>query len=239
MKNTKVMKLNFGPETLLAFFLLLTTAFTASAQKSIVSDAFSKHGIDVSILNPDNLKRPDDYAFDFKQTVTTTGKQSVTVARFDPSSPKEEQWTVISLDGKTPSKGDIYSFRKNQAKSETPQPDDSSYKIEKENSDYLVISFKMDPNSIPKDASFMKDCRSYLSINLKTKKLEQSQIINEKPVKIKILTADKFEGTLKYNWNAQAKRYFSANEDVNIQAKFIGQAVNVQTTTEYSNYTRK
>ncbi|PTS93600.1 hypothetical protein DBR11_24995 [Pedobacter sp. HMWF019] len=239
MKNTNVIKLNFGPKMLLAFCLLLTSTFTASAQKSAVLDAFSKHGIDAGILNPDNLKRPDDYAFDFKQTVTTTGKQNITVARFDPSGPKEEQWTVVSVDGKTPSKGDINSFRKNQAKSETPLPDDSSYKIEKENSGYLVISFKMDPNSIPKDASFMKDCKSYLSVNLRTKRLEQSQIINEKPVKIKILSADKFEGTLKYNWNAQAKRYFSATEDVNIQAKFIGQAVNVQTSTEYSNYTRK
>lgn len=239
MKNNKVMKLNFGMKVLFPLLLLMSIMLRVSAQKPVVLEIFSKYGIDPAILNSDELKRPDGYAFDFKQTVATAGKQTVTVAKFDPSSPNGEQWTVVSLDGKTPSKGELNSFRKNQVISATPKPDDSSYKIEKENQDYLQISFKLDPNSIPKDAAFMKDCKSYLTVNLKTKKLEQSQIINEKPVKIKILTAEKFEGISKYNWNAQEKRYLITAEEVNIQAKFMGQAVNVQTSTAYTNYTRK
>lgn len=227
-------------KALVALFVLVGSALTVSAQKSVVSDAFSKHGLDASLLNPESLQQPEDYAYDFKQTTITAGKQTTIVAKFDPSNAKEEQWTVVSVDGKSPSKSEINTFRKNQAKqSSSDLADDASYKIEKESGDYLVVSYKLNPGSIPKDAPFMKDCRSYLTINLKTKKLEQAQVLNEKPVKIKILSADKFDIVTKYSRNDQAKRYFAVNQTLNMQAKFMGQAVTVETTTEYSNYTKK
>ncbi|MBE9602335.1 hypothetical protein [Pedobacter sp. MC2016-24] len=220
-------------------FLLVISAITAAAQKSIVLDAFSKHGIDAGMLNADNVEAPADYAYELKQTTITSAKKNTIVAKFDPSAPKEEQWTVVSVDGKSPSKSDINSFRKNQNKQSTSQPDETSYRIEKETPDYLVVSFKSDPNTLAKDAAFLKDCRQHMTINLKTKKLEQIQGLNEKPVKINILNADKLDLLIKYSRNDQDKRYFPVNQELNIQAKFLGQAVNVQTITEYSNYTKK
>lgn len=228
-----------GMKTLTALFFLVI-ATTASAQKSAVLDAFSKHAIDVSILNADNLQQPNDFAYDFRQTTITAGKQTTTIAKFDPSGPKEEQWTVVSVDGKSPSKSDINSFRKNHSKQPASnQTDESSYKIEKETSDHLVISYKSNPGPADKDAAFMKDCRLYMTVNLKTRKLEKVQAINEKPLKIKILNAEKFDLVIKYNWNDQGKRYFPASEELNILAKFIGQAVTVQTISEYSNYAKR
>lgn len=225
---------------LLALFILMAFSDNVSAQKTAVLNAFSKHGIDAGILSPTNTQEPDDYAFDFKQTTITAGKTNVIVAKFDPSQAKEEQWTVLSVDGKSPSKGDISSFRKNQSKPQSSnQADEASYRIEKESADYLVVSYKPDATVLPKDAAFMKDCRLFMTINLKTKKLEQVQAINEKPVKIKILNADKFDLTIKYTKNEQAKRYFPVVQDLNMQAKFMGQAVSVQTLTEYSNYSKK
>lgn len=245
MKNTKTVTLNnkFGLKsgaTLVALFFMVMSAFTASAQKSTVLTAFSKYGINTGILNPDNLEQPENYAYDLKQTTITTGKQIVTVAKFDPSSPKAEQWTVVSIDGKAPSKSDISTFRKNQAKSTSSnKTDEASYKIEKESPDHLVVSYKTDPASLDKDAAFMKDCRLYMTINLKTKKLEQVQALNEKPVKIKILNAQKLDIVTKYTKDEQANRYLITTQDLNISAKFLGQALDVQTISEYSNYTKK
>ena len=221
-------------------FLLMITTFTASAQKSTVLSAFSKHGIDAGILNADNLQQPVDYAFDLKQTTITTGKQTVIMAKFDPKGPKDEQWTVVTVDGKAPSKSDINGFRKNQNKqAASNQPEEASFRLEKETPDHLVVSFKQDPGTISKDAAFLKDCRLYMTINLKTKKLEQLQAVNEKPVKINILNADKLELVTKYIKIDQGQRYFPMHQDLNISAKFMGQAVNVQTITEYANYTKK
>lgn len=243
MKTTNAITMKgkqFGMKSLLALFLLVASTFTASAQKSAVLDALAKHHIDASILNPESIKEPSDYGYDLKQTTIAAGKESITIANFDPSKPKEEQWTVVSLDGKSPSKSDIKTFRKNQSSpDDSSKPDESSYKVEKESPDYLVFSYKLDPNSIPKEAAFMKDCRSIMTINLKTKKLEQSQTVNEKPLRIKILTAEKFDLIMKYSWNEQAKRYVPIYQDLNMVAKFLGQSANVQTTTEYTNYAKK
>lgn len=259
MKNTKAMTLadlgkikvanleetksglNEGQmKTLLILFILVIFTLTASAQKPVVLSALSKHGIDAGVLNASNIQKPDGFTFDFKQTTITAGKQAVIIARFDPSSPKEEQWTVVSADGKSPSKSDINTFRKNHnTPPVTARPDESSYKIEKETSDQLVISYKQDPSSMTKDAAFMKDCRFYMTINLQTKRLEQVQALNEKPLKIKILTAEKFDLLAKYSWNNQAKSYVPVSEDLNMVAKFLGQSTSIQTVTEYSNYTKK
>lgn len=229
-----------GIKHLVMLSLLVVSALTVSAQKSVVAEALSKHGIDAGILDPEALQQPSDYAYDLKATTTVAGKQTVTLAQFDPTKPAEERWTVVSVNGQSPSRGEVNSFRKEHAKPQsTTRADDASYKVDKETSDYLLISYKQDPTSIPKDASFMKDCRMYLTINLKTKKAEQAQVLNEKPVKIKMLTADKFEITVKYSWNNEAKRYFNVSEGLDMQAKFLGQSANVETASEYSNFTKK
>nr|WP_294872085.1 hypothetical protein [uncultured Pedobacter sp.] len=239
-KKTKFELQSLSIKMLIALFLLVTCSLTASAQKSAALNALSKYGIDANILNADIIQQSEDFAFDFKQTTIAAGKQTVTIAKYDPSSPKEEQWAVVSVEGKSPSKGEINTFRKNQNKEvKSTQTDESSYKVEKESADYLVISYKLDPASVPKDAAFMKDCRSYMTINVKTKKIEQVETINEKPVRIKILNAEKFNLVIKYTKNDQSKRYLPVSQELNMLAKFMGQEVTVQTITEYSNYTKK
>lgn len=227
-------------KTVFALFLWVISTLNVSAQKPVVLDAFSKHGIDAKILNPDYLQQPDNYTYELKQTTIAAGKETVIDAKFDPSGAKGEEWTVISVNGKNPSKSDINSFRKSQNKeSASNKTDDASYKVEKETSGSLVISYKLDAAAIAKDAAFMKDCRFYMTINLGTKELEQVEALNEKPLKIKILNAEKFDLVQKYIMDDQAKRYFATNQNLNILAKFLGQAVNVQTITEYSNYSKK
>jgi len=224
----------------LCFLFIAAGIFNSSAQKAVVLNAFSKHQIDTNILNPDYLQQTTSMAFDYKQSLTAAGKETVTLAKFDPSKPKDEQWTVLNIDGKSPSKSEINTFRKNQQKpASTSKADDATYKIEKETADYLVISYKADAASLTKDASFMKDCRMSITINLKTKRVEKTQVINEKPVKVKILTADVFDMTIQYNWNEQTKRYFIVSENLNMQAKFMGQAADVRTLTTYTNFSIK
>ena len=71
-----------------------------------------------------------------------------------------------------------------------------------------------------------------MTINLRSKKLDQIQTLNDKPVKVAILTADKFDLVVKYKWDDQAKQYLPVNENLHMEAKFIGQATNVDTITE-------
>jgi hypothetical protein len=222
---------------IVVIFLLNVSVLTVMAQKQIVLDAFSKHGINESVLDPQNKQSSEDYAYDLKYTSISGNKESVTLVQYDPSKPADERWTVISVKGKTPSSSEVKTFKKNHSKQPvTAKVDDATYLVEKETPDYLVISYKQDPASIPQETQFMKDCRLHMTINLKTKKMEKLQSLNEKPLKIKIFNAEKLDLVIKYNWNEQEKRYFTESEDLNLIVKFLGQLTPMETISEYSNY---
>ncbi|WP_316818316.1 hypothetical protein [Pedobacter nyackensis] len=222
---------------LLTIFLLNALIMSAFAQKQAVLDAFSKHDIDLSVLDPKNKQTAEDYAFDLKYTSVAANKETVTLAQYDPSKAEADRWTVISVKGKAPSASEIKTFKKNHSRQPvTGKIDEATFLVEKETPDYLVISYKQDPASMPQEAQFMKDCRLHMTINLKTKKVEKIQSLNEKPLKIKIFNAEKLDLVVKFNWNEQEKRYFTESEDLNLIVKFLGQLAPMETLSEYSNY---
>ncbi|MES2653251.1 MAG: hypothetical protein V4663_16040 [Bacteroidota bacterium] len=222
----------------LSLTLLLLPFLSTFAQKSVVEKAFIKYGIDSAILDTKTNQRPENYAFDFKYTSISNGKEAVTLANFDPSKPEAERWTVLSIKGKAPSQSEIKTFRKNHNVPQTAAvlSDQRSYKIEKENADILVISYKQDPSTLPAESAFLKDCRLYMTINLKTKRLEKIQSLNEKPLKIKIFNAEKLDLVITFKYNETEKRYFTESEDLNLIVKFLGQLAPMETISEYSNY---
>ncbi|WP_316792149.1 hypothetical protein [Pedobacter frigoris] len=222
---------------LLFLAILNLSVLISFGQKSVILESFKKNGVDPSILDPKSRDRPDNYTFDYKYTTITGNKESVILAKFDPSKPEAEQWTVTSVKGKAPGNSDIKTFRKNHGKPPVVgKIDESTYKIEKVNADFLIISYKQDPASLPDEAKFMKDCRLYLTINLKTKRLEKVQSLNEKPLKIKIFNAEKLDLVAKYRYDENEKRYFTESEDLNLMVKFLGQLAPMETISEYSNY---
>ncbi|PZF71638.1 hypothetical protein [Taibaiella soli] len=225
--------------------LLLLVPFLAMsgkmiAQKATVVAAFEKYNIDQTILDPSIKKTPDDLSYDYKYTSTANEKQKVTTAKYDPTKPVGNRWILTAVEGKVPTDADIKKFNKDHSK---PVPngskiDEASMKVEKETPDQLVISYKLDPTGLPSEASFLKDCRNYLTINLQTKRLEQLQTLNEKPVKIKIFNASKLDLVIKYNYNEEMKRYLPQSEDLNLIVKFLGQEAPMETLSEYSNFAK-
>lgn len=219
--------------------VLIASAINASAQKAVVDSVFSKHGLDQFILDPANFRLPVDHAFDLKESTITAGTTKVIEAKFDPSHPPKDQWTVVSVDGKSPSLYESNTFRNTKAKQAVDKPDDKTYKIESESADKLVISYKLEAKSIPRETDFLKDCRVYMAIDLKTKHLSQLQLLNEKPVKVGPLQAKKFELVTKYTYNETTKRYLPASDNLILDAEFLKKAVTTQIKTEYSNYIKK
>jgi len=223
------------------YLLLLLISSKAIAQKSVVLEAFGRHQINENILDPKIKQRPEDVAFDYKYTSVANDKEKVTIAKYDPSKAPDERWTVISVNGQGPSAGDIKSFRKDHSQvfNSAGKIDESSMKVEKETADELIVSYKVDAGSLPKASAFLKDCRNHLTINLKTKRLEKLQCLNEIPVKIKILKVQKLDLVIKYAYNEEQQRYLPMSEDLNLIVKFLGQEAPMETISEYSNFSKK
>ncbi len=222
--------------TVLTLFILSALLMRASAQKALVVSVFSKYGLDESILDPANLRLPTDYAFELKESTIIAGKTKVLIAKFNPAASGREQWNVVSVDGKTPTLYEINTFRNTRSKPPVDIPDEASYKIESETADQLAISYKLNNTIIPKDATFLKDCKAILTIDLKKKQLSQLELLNEKPVKIGPLTANRFNIVTRYTYEPSTKRYLPISDNLDMEAKFIGKTVSTQVETVYSNY---
>ena len=222
---------------LITLLLLSASVIRVSAQKQAVLDLLKKHSVEASVLDQQSKQPVDDHAFDLKYNIITENKEAITLAKYDPSKPQAERWTVISVKGKAPSKSDIKTFLKTHSKSPVAAKiDDATFLVEKETPEALVISYKQEEASLPAEAKFMKDCRMHMTINLKTKKIDQIQSLNERPLKIKIFNAEKLDLVVKLSWNEQEQRYFTESEDMNLIVKFLGQLVPMETISEYSNY---
>jgi hypothetical protein len=225
-------------QILLGIFLLAATA--AGAQKQAVLDALKEHQVDPKILDPEIKKHPTDLAYDLKYSSISNEKEKITLAHYDPTKPEAERWTVLSVDGRDPSSSEIKKFKKEHAQ-QPPAPskiDESTMKIEQESAEQLVISYKLDPATIPSEASFLKDCRNYLTIDLRSKRLTSLQSRNEKPVKIKILNASKLEVTIDYTYSEQLQRYLPQKEDLVMIIRLLGQEAPMETVSVFSNFTK-
>lgn len=208
------------------------------AQKDVVVSALAKYKIDEGILDEKLRQKPTDYAYDLKETVATEGKEKVILAHFDPTKTGDDQWNVISADDQEPSTTEIKRFRKEHAKPPYPPTkiDDSSYKIEKEDANTLVISFKSDPTSLVADNGFLKDCRIFLTVDLKTGKLSKAESVNEKPLKVKTFNVPTLNTYSEIVWNEEAKQYFPKKDNINMVIKLLGQELATTTILEYSNF---
>lgn len=223
---------------LCAFLILSASATQVSAQRSLVTAAVIKYGLDGSFLDPVNLRTPTDRAFALKESTITAGKTKVLEARFDPSSASREQWKVVAVDGKAPSLYETNIFRNIREKAPVDKPDERTYRIDGETADQLVISYKLDAASIPMDALFLKDCRVLLTVDLRTKQLVTLRLVNEKPVKIGPLTAGKFSILTTFTYDSTGRRYLPLKDLLNMEAAFLGKTVTTSVETVYSDYSK-
>jgi len=224
------------------FIVALTMSISAFSQNEEVMKKLKEAGITGEILSS-NLKDSDaEYFYDVKITTVNSSETKVEECKFDPTKEIGKRWILKSVNGGSPSKKDLKNFDKAH---NTKQPningkvDENSWKIEKDDTDYLLVSFKYDKTSLPKKYAFLGDCKGLAHFNKKTKSLEKAEFVNERPVKIKIFNVTKLDMSVKYFYNKDAQTYMVKEEDLDMQVKLLGQLVDINEKSEFSNYKKK
>jgi len=224
------------------FFIALTISVSAFSQNEEVMKKLKEAGITGEVLSS-NLKDSDaEYFYDVKITTVNSSETKVEECKFDPTKKIGERWILKTVDGGSPSKKDLKNFDKAH---NTKQPningkvDESSWGIEKDDADYLVVSFKYDKTSLPKKYAFLGDCKGLAYFNKKSKSLEKAEFVNERPIKIKIFNVTKLDMAVYYFFNKEAQTYMIKKEDLDMQVKLLGQLVDINEKSEFSNYRKK
>ena len=141
----------------------------------------------------------DDVNWDFEQefafTETLMSGDTRTVARFDPSSPEKQQWTLLSFDNRPPSVEETESFLEAKSREQGHHKGsgndgvlelvntDSLVLIE-ETADYWLLSFRPDFDEEDKDdRKFFKHMAGELRIAKDDGAIEYMDIRNTKPIR--------------------------------------------------------
>jgi hypothetical protein len=237
--------IEYEPNQFISMKKILVLAFLAigslqaMAQKDVVLAALAKYKIDESTILDDKLRaKPEDYAYDLKETVTTEGRQKIILAKYDPTKAETERWTVISEDDQDPTTTEIKRFKKEHGKAAVPpmKIDESTYKVDKEEGNNLTLTYKYDPASLVEDNAFIKDFRVYLTINTQTGKITKVENVNEKPLKIKTFNIPTLNTYSELTWSEADKRYMPKKDNTTMVIKLLGQEATTVTILEYSNF---
>jgi hypothetical protein len=162
------------------FFIALTISVSAFSQNEEVMKKLKEAGITSELLSS-NLKDSDaEYFYDVKITTVNSSETKVEECKFDPTKKIGERWILKTVNGGTPSKKDLKNFDKAH---NTKQPDingkvdESSWGIEKDDADYLVVSFKYDKTSLPKNMLSLEIVKDLLILIKNRKVLKRLSLL--------------------------------------------------------------
>ncbi len=218
------------------FISLLMTSIgcVAFAQKSLVLQTLKKYQVSEEVLKPNLKDNLEKYAHEVERTVTFNDKDKVYISSFDPNKQDTPQWTLVSVNGKSPSKGEQKAFDKEHNQKTDFKVDDNSYKVAKDDGSTLEITYQYDPTTVDSDHGFFKDCLFTLHINPKTGRLERMTEVNLKDLRIKILKATKLTTEVTYQYIEKDKTYVPVNDRVEVVIKMLGNEMPMITTDKYT-----
>ncbi len=172
------------------------TRFSALLLAALLAFNLHAAGPDYTKLVQASFDNVDwNFKQDFAFTETQMSGDTRTVARFDPSAPDDEQWTLLSFDNRPPSVEETEAFLEekswNRGHGRGDGDDDvlklidmDSLELIEATSDYWLLSFKPDFDDEDKDdRKFFKNMVGELRISRQSGAIETMDIRNTKPIR--------------------------------------------------------
>ncbi len=238
----KTMKMKMKKTILLPVLAIVFGLFTYSTtfgQKAEVEKKLKEYDIPHGFFE-DNLKDENaNHSFKIKTTTITSEETKVEEGTYDPTLADGERWKLISVNGNEPSNKENKQFHKAHNTSENSgagEPADDDWKIIEDNDSELIIGFKYREENLAHKYKFLAKCDGKVFIDKKNKRLDKVEFVNNGPLKIKIFNVDKLEMTVTYKMEEGTQTYLIEKEDILMDARILGQTVEVKEISEFSEY---
>lgn len=214
--------------------VLLLSGNALFAQKSAVLQAFKKYNVSEDVLSTNFKVNLEKYTHEVQRTVTLNEKDKVYISAFNPDQQDSLKWTLVSVNGKSPSKGEQKAFVKEHDMKLDFKIDENTFKVAKDDGNMLEVTYQYDPTSSDKDHQFLKDCLYTLHINAKTGRLEKLTEINLKDLKIKILKVTKMTTVINFKYIEKDKNYVPTDSAIEIVIRMLGNELPMLTSEKYT-----
>lgn len=232
------MKNNY--KSLIAFVLVLVISLTSYAQQAEeIKARLLEFKIDEDRLSS-NLREEDAVHY-YKLKSLTGGKDGnvETVAEYDPRKKIGSRWTLLTVNNAPPSKSDLKDFKKlhnPKKKYITGKIDPASYKIERDDDKFLVVSFRYIKESIPSKFQFLGDCDAVVYCRKDTKLMSYAEFVSFQTTKVKMFNVSKLLVELYYTYDEESKTYVHQEARLDMKVMLFGNEQQIEMINNYSDY---
>ncbi len=165
-----------------AIVLLLSIAVQAFAQPSDVHNKLRNYNVSLTDITLNT--QPFGFRKAFSILVETYYNQRPVnySATYDPT--QSPAWQMTSWNGQSPDKqqAEVLKIRMERCATEPVKIDEKTLKAE-QFGDYMIVSFRLDPSTVPSEYMYLKDCEGQAHINTISGKLEKTIWENFQPTK--------------------------------------------------------
>ena len=228
----------------LIFIVAITTSVISFAQNS-VNEILKQYGFKTenvfSIL--DNSK--SNYSFNVKGSSHTysdankTDKTTNRVYHFDNNKTEGQKFSLISVEGSTPTKRQIKHFNKEKNKiSESEMKlTEKDFFVKTDDEKMLVIGFNMPKEELPSKIAFMSHCTGFLYIDKQSEKITKIEIKSKEAFSMKIFHITELNLTVSLAYNDDKNLYYITKEETNTKVLILGSITNIDNEEIYSDFT--
>jgi hypothetical protein len=220
-----------------AVILMVFAAVQVFAQPSGVLNKLRNYNVLQTDITLNTQPFGHMYAFDIMFETTHEQSPVIYTATYDPS--QSPAWNMTGWNDKTPDKpqANILRIRVERCATEPVKIDEKTLKAE-QFGDYLIVSFRLDPSTVPAEYMYLKDCDGQAHINTVSGKLEKTIWENFQPTKSQSLHLSKIREEVYFE-------FVDGSYHVAKELQYIGETVktpsgNVSGTPNqaitYSNY---
>ena len=143
----------------IGLFSLLSRS--ATAQNEEILARLKEFKIDEERLSS-NIKEEDAvHAYTLTSLTGSKDGNVESIAKYDPLQKVGKRWTLLTVNGAAPEKGDIKQFNKlhnPKNKNISGKIDPTSYEIERDDKKFLIVKFRYIKESLPSKFRFLGDC---------------------------------------------------------------------------------
>lgn len=186
-----------------------------------------------------NLQAPDTtLSFNYKRTITTGDSTYIEEGVYNPSMPSNERWELLTKNGQPASKADKEAFIKTNSTYLHPSPvmvNDTTLDTDVEGN-YMIVLFRLRPETVPDHLSFLKDCNGKAYISIAKGRLEKIVYSSTREVNYYGTKASKLIMEASVEYISAAKSFLPYMEQVDLTVNQGDSVTGTRDIREYTGY---
>lgn len=224
---------------IIVFIFLYSISSSALAQNEEVLAKLKKFKITEERLSSNIREEDAVHAYQLTSLTGSNNGNVESIAQYNPLEKIGKRWTLLTINGAAPDKGDIKQFNKlhnPKDKHISGKIDPDSYEIERDNEKFLVVKFRYIKESLPARYRFLGDCDATVHCRKDLMEISYAEFTNFRPTKVKMFNVEELLVEMYYTYDEESGTYLHEEARLDMTTLLLGLKQNVEIVNYYTNY---